>query len=370
MLRPSRRLLAAASLVLCTTTATLAVTSLQPASADVTADVVSGQAQLDALNAQAAAAAERYDEGRIQLSSAQFAADYAKAALLRQNGQVAALRGQAGAFAAQAYRNGPVTQLALWTTPGSAQSIMSGLADLDVVAASQADALAQLRTAQVRQQRAVVAADAATARAVASLGALDADRSAVVDAASRAQQVLAGLQAQQAQLAQTARDAAGRQAAQAAAAGLGDQASGAAASLAAFQRQGTGPETPAGPAGPYAGSQAAQVAVRTALAQLGKPYVFGAAGPNSFDCSGLTMFSYAAAGISLSHFTGTQINEGRRVGYADLQPGDLVFFPGHVGMYIGNGQMVHAPHSGTVVQTAALAGYWQSDFIGATRPAG
>jgi len=89
-----------------------------------------------------------------------------------------------------------------------------------------------------------------------------------------------------------------------------------------------------------------------------------------FDCSGLTMYAYRAAGISLPHLTGAQIGAGRRVGYADLQPGDLVFFPGHEGMYIGNGQMVHAPHTGTVVQVVALAGYYQSQFIGATRVAG
>ena len=94
---------------------------------------------------------------------------------------------------------------------------------------------------------------------------------------------------------------------------------------------------------------AAQVAVNTALAQLGKPYVWGGAGPSSFDCSGLTQYAYGAAGRSLPHSSRMQSSVGTPVSTANLQPGDLLFFyspVSHVGMYIGNGQMVHAPTSG------------------------
>jgi cell wall-associated NlpC family hydrolase len=106
-----------------------------------------------------------------------------------------------------------------------------------------------------------------------------------------------------------------------------------------------------------ANSGAAQIAVNTALAQVGKPYVWAAAGPNSFDCSGLTQFAYAAAGISLPHSSSGQSGMGAPVSRADLQPGDLVFFyspVSHVGMYIGNGQMVHASTSGEPVKVASL----------------
>jgi cell wall-associated NlpC family hydrolase len=102
-----------------------------------------------------------------------------------------------------------------------------------------------------------------------------------------------------------------------------------------------------------ASSQAAQVAVNTALAQQGKPYVWGGAGPNSFDCSGLSQYAYGAAGISLPHSSKMQSTMGIPVPRADLQPGDLVFFyspVSHLGIYIGNGQMVHAPSSGDVVR--------------------
>ena len=110
----------------------------------------------------------------------------------------------------------------------------------------------------------------------------------------------------------------------------------------------------AAPAAPViAPTAAAQVAVDTALAQQGKPYVWAGAGPDVYDCSGLTQFAYAAAGIALPHSSRTQSEIGTPVARADLQPGDLVFFyspVGHVGMYIGNGLMVHAPTSGSVVQ--------------------
>ncbi|TFV74378.1 NlpC/P60 family protein [Blastococcus sp. CT_GayMR19] len=112
---------------------------------------------------------------------------------------------------------------------------------------------------------------------------------------------------------------------------------------------------------------AAQVAVDTALAQLGKPYVWGAAGPNGFDCSGLTQYAYGAAGIGLPHSSRMQAGVGALVAHGDLQPGDLVFFYSpisHVGIYIGNGQMVHAPTSGDVVKVTDI-GYMP--FSGARR---
>jgi cell wall-associated NlpC family hydrolase len=115
---------------------------------------------------------------------------------------------------------------------------------------------------------------------------------------------------------------------------------------------------------------AAQVAVDTALAQLGDPYVWAAAGPDAFDCSGLTQYAYAAAGVSLPHSSSMQSTVGTPVAYADLQPGDLVFFynpVGHVGIYIGNGQMIHAPHTGDVVKIVDLA--YMPDYNGARRVA-
>jgi peptidoglycan DL-endopeptidase CwlO len=102
-----------------------------------------------------------------------------------------------------------------------------------------------------------------------------------------------------------------------------------------------------------AGDSVGVQALKWALTRIGDPYVWGAAGPDSFDCSGLVMWAYAQVGISLEHFTGDQWNEGEHVSISQLEPGDLVFFYadlGHVGMYIGNGLMVDAPTFGQDVQ--------------------
>jgi cell wall-associated NlpC family hydrolase len=109
--------------------------------------------------------------------------------------------------------------------------------------------------------------------------------------------------------------------------------------------------------------------VGIAMRYLGVPYVWGGASPSGFDCSGLVMYVYAQMGVSLPHYTGAQWNVGVPVSRSDLEPGDLVFFDGlgHVGIYIGGGQFIHAPHSGTVVQISSLSGWYASNYDGARR---
>jgi cell wall-associated NlpC family hydrolase len=109
-------------------------------------------------------------------------------------------------------------------------------------------------------------------------------------------------------------------------------------------------------------SAAAQTAVDTARAQVGKAYRYGAAGPDSFDCSGLSQYAYRAAGIELPHSSRSQSEMGTPVERADLQPGDLVFFydpVGHVGIYVGDGQMVDAgsEQTGVSQRTVDMEGY-------------
>jgi cell wall-associated NlpC family hydrolase len=102
---------------------------------------------------------------------------------------------------------------------------------------------------------------------------------------------------------------------------------------------------------------AAGVAVKTACAQIGKPYAWGADGPGSFDCSGLTQYSWKAAGVTLTHHSGAQWNEGTAVSRSNARAGDLVFFYSdlhHVGMYVGNGLMVHASRAGVPVKMAYI----------------
>lgn len=112
---------------------------------------------------------------------------------------------------------------------------------------------------------------------------------------------------------------------------------------------------------------AGQKIVDAATTRVGSPYVWGATGPNSFDCSGLTSWAYQQAGISIPRTSQAQIGGGTQVAKSDLQPGDIVaFYSGatHVGIYAGNGQVVHAPYSGTSVSYAPLD---SMPFYGATR---
>ena len=108
-------------------------------------------------------------------------------------------------------------------------------------------------------------------------------------------------------------------------------------------------------------------ALRYALSVRGDPYIWGAAGPGAFDCSGLVVWAFAQEGISLPHYTGSLWNSGMHVSRSDLQPGDLVFFfadISHVGMYIGDGLMVAAPSTGQVVQVQPV--FWNA-YVGAVR---
>ncbi|MFD6424278.1 NlpC/P60 family protein [Streptomyces sp. NPDC060198] len=125
-----------------------------------------------------------------------------------------------------------------------------------------------------------------------------------------------------------------------------------------------------GAPGPVAApnSRAAQ-AVAFAYGALGKPYVWGATGPSAYDCSGLTQAAWQAAGVSLPRTTYTQINAGQRVSRSQLAPGDLVFFYSgisHVGLYIGDGKMIHAPRPGAPIRIAPID---EMPFAGATRVA-
>ena len=116
-----------------------------------------------------------------------------------------------------------------------------------------------------------------------------------------------------------------------------------------------------------AGDSVGVQALRYALTRVGDPYVWAAAGPSEFDCSGLVVWSYAQIGISLPHYTGDLWNSGEHISRADLEPGDLVFFfptISHVGIYVGNGLMVDAPTAGEDVQVQPV--FW-SAYVGAVR---
>jgi cell wall-associated NlpC family hydrolase len=132
----------------------------------------------------------------------------------------------------------------------------------------------------------------------------------------------------------------------------------------------SGDRTSNDPGTPVPVNGRAGVAVEAAMNQLGDRYVWGASGPSEFDCSGLMMYAWGKAGVSLSHSSKAQYGEGRKVSRSDLRPGDLVFYGSpsihHVGMYIGSGRMVHAPNPGKPVKTDDID--YMSGYVGAVRP--
>ena len=127
------------------------------------------------------------------------------------------------------------------------------------------------------------------------------------------------------------------------------------------------PAPPPPSSGPAGGGhpEAAAIAAR----YLGVPYRWGGASPSGFDCSGLVMYVYAQLGIALPHYTVAQYHRGVAVSRDRLQPGDLVFFDGlaHVGIYIGNNQFIHAPHTGDVVKVSSITGWYARTYVGARR---
>jgi cell wall-associated NlpC family hydrolase len=133
---------------------------------------------------------------------------------------------------------------------------------------------------------------------------------------------------------------------------------------------GAAPDVPDYVPPPADGSKGAQV-VAIAMQYLGIPYVWGGASPSQgFDCSGLTTYVFAQVGVSLPHHAATQYTLGVPVSKDQLQPGDLVFFRGlgHMGMYIGGGNFIHAPHTGDVVKISPLSdSYYVANWVGARR---
>ncbi|WP_138760366.1 C40 family peptidase [Modestobacter altitudinis] len=210
---------------------------------------------------------------------------------------------------------------------------------VDQVAAQQADLDSQIAEYKAQYDR-LSAEEKARAEAAAAAAA----RAAAADAAARASQ--AASRADRTQSGSASSSSAGSSSA-------GSSSTGSSSSS-------TAPAAPAAAApaaAPAAAGGAAATAVSTALAQQGDPYVWAAAGPSSFDCSGLVQYAYAAAGISLPHSSSAQARMGTAVTRAQLQPGDLIAFyspVSHIGIYIGNGQMVHAPTSGDVVKVASI----------------
>jgi cell wall-associated NlpC family hydrolase len=360
--------LTAAAVALAAVSTGVVAGSTPAAARNLKSDIASAQKQLAALNRQAEAASERYNAARIQLASAQSAASKANQALSAARAKVAQLEQRVTAFAVAAYRGQSTNSLASLIEGGDAGTFINQLSSLQAVSASQAAAIAQVTAAQRAEESVQVLAVAAAAKQKKATASMLADRNQVLGAAAKEKRILGSLQAREAAIIRAAKARAARLAAEREQALL--RAQQAATARATSVVASSNPP----PAPHVSGSGGARVAVEWAYREIGKPYVWAAAGPNSFDCSGLTQYVWAKAGVYLDHYTGAQWHEGTRVSRAQLQPGDLVFFvgsdgsysvPGHVGIYVGGGQMIDAPYTGVNVREEPA---FRSDYVGAVRP--
>ncbi|MGY1779352.1 C40 family peptidase [Geodermatophilus sp. SYSU D01036] len=303
---------------------------------------------------------EQVNEAREVLAQQQAAADEADRAAAEAQDQLQDLDGQIRQVARSAYTAGNgdgFAGLDLLLTSDSAEDFVASLATLGQIADHTTSVLDQVNEAAAAARQAQADAEAAEAEAQRTLDDLSAQEAQLQDDIADYQAQFAALTEAQRQAALAAQEAGLAAGAQAEA---GDEPAGGSRGDSAPTAVGTQAAAPAPAPAPSAGSGgsgAAQTAVQTALAQVGDPYVWGAGGPNAFDCSGLTQYAYAAAGISLPHSSSMQSRMGTAVSRADLQPGDLIFYyspVSHVSMYIGNGQMVHASTSGQPVKVVSV----------------
>jgi cell wall-associated NlpC family hydrolase len=357
--------------------------------------IAEAQAQLDALNNQAEIASEQYNGAQAGLTQALQTASAATAAAGRAHSEVVTQQAKVGALAAESYESGGLSQgLAIILNTSDPSQAMTRVSMLQQLSTSQSSLLAAARSADQVYQQSVASASQATATAQKLSADLVQKQAQINAAVAQSQQVLAKLTAaQRAQLlaAQKAKEAADQAKAQVALAAFNKaQAAQAAATRAAASRAATARAAAASRATAAAaatarktlvktvslpqsagGSGVAQRAVAAAMTRLGDRYVFGATGPSRFDCSGLVQWAYRQAGISTTHYTGTLWNDYRHVPESQLKPGDLVFFyrdHHHVGIYIGNGLMINAPHTGDVVRIASIAAHGY--YSGAVRVVG
>lgn len=320
--------------------------------------------ELTRLATSAEVAVERYNGQLVRLAQTRTAYQLTQQRLTIAQQNYDQTRAQFAAFAAEAYRiNSGVSDMSLLTGPGGPQGFIDRAGMLEVLARRQADTSRRMYAAQV-------VADMYRRQAKDGLRAQQQMTGAAEQAKIEADAAVA---AQQAAVSRIKADEAR----------LVRELHAARAHVAQMKRQ----REAALAAGVLKGSGRGVLVARAALGRLGTPYSWGgggASGPTygsaqgsgtrGFDCSGLVVYAWAKAGVSLDHWTGTQWNSGPHIPTDLLRPGDLVFFATdtanpdtihHVGIYIGGGQMVEAPYTGGQVRVSSI---WRPDLIGATRP--
>ena len=296
------------------------------------------KAQVDQLNTAADAAVQKYDAAQEQQQQLQAQVSSLENEVARQQAAVTARESSLGATAAAQYREGtidPSVQLFLSSDP---TDFLNQASMAQQVNSNQVSTLADLQTQQATL-------NSEKAEAETKLKALDATSEQLAAAKAQVQQKLAAAQARL-----NSFTAAQRAALQAAMNAPATGHSGGGSS------SGFGSTADLGHAS--AGDSVEAAAFAAAQTRIGDTYIYGDDGPTTFDCSGLMMWAYAKAGVNIGRTTYDQIDQGTPVAsVADLQVGDLVFFndDSHVGMYAGNGMLLHAPHPGAEVRYESLS---------------
>ena len=253
---------------------------------------------------------QQYDALRIQLQQAQKEEGVARLTAQRDQKLLASGRAQIGQIAAAGYMNGSMSPDLQLLQDNDPQVLLNQASIMAQLEQENGEKVSQVTSAQAAADEALLAATQEAAQAT-----------RLTTAMAKKQSVIQGQENI-----------------------LNSSVYGQALSI--FQHTGSYPDIT------VAGNTIGEQALRVALQKLGDEYVWGAAGPSTFDCSGLVMWAYEHVGIQLEHYTGDQWDEGQHIPLSELQPGNLIFMYSldHVGMYVGNGMMIDAPSTGQVVQ--------------------
>ncbi|HSN10547.1 MAG TPA: NlpC/P60 family protein [Propionibacteriaceae bacterium] len=315
------------------------------------ATVDQARAQLDQLQQQQSDIAAQYTEVQVKLQDSQKALDDARTDVASQQAKVAALKSQVSQLALQQYRSSGIDTTTQLLVTDDVQSFLNGLSTMKKASDNTASLLQDYQSAQADLADLQKSTAAETAQISAQEASLADLKKQADDKVAAAQALLDKLTAAQRQQLAAAQAAANQQAA-----------------AKDTSRSATRTPAPAITVG-SGGSARAMTAMNFALSQVGKAYMMGGTGPNAYDCSGLTMVSYAHAGVALPRTSQAQYGVGQPVGLSELAPGDLVFYYSgisHVGIYIGNGMIVHAANPSSGVTTASVT---SMPFMGGRRVA-